>query len=75
MLPLLFRFTFTALWSQLLLYAVALGMVGYIAFNGWRGALGPLDVKKGTREPASTLDRLLRAAGSARWARCWPGTG
>jgi phosphatidylglycerol:prolipoprotein diacylglycerol transferase len=63
MLPLLFRFTFTSLWSQLLLYAVALGTVGYITLNGWRGALGPLDAKKGTREPASTLDRLLRAAG------------
>ncbi len=63
MLPLLFRLTFTTLWTQVLLYALALGTVGYVAFNGWRGAVGPLDVKKGTREPASTLDRLLRAAG------------
>ncbi|MDY7226176.1 prolipoprotein diacylglyceryl transferase [Hyalangium rubrum] len=43
MLPILIRFTFESLWSQLLLYAVALGVVGYIAYNGWRGAEKPAD--------------------------------
>jgi phosphatidylglycerol:prolipoprotein diacylglycerol transferase len=62
MLPVLFRFTFTALWTQLLLYAVAAGTVAYIAFNGWRGAVGPLDEKTNTRAPATPMDRLLRAA-------------
>jgi phosphatidylglycerol:prolipoprotein diacylglycerol transferase len=62
MLPLLFRLTFTSLWSQLLLYALAAGVVGYITFNGWRGAVGPLDGKTGTRQPASNMDRFLRAA-------------
>ncbi|MBZ4420805.1 prolipoprotein diacylglyceryl transferase [Myxococcus sp. RHSTA-1-4] len=75
MLPLLFRLTFTSLGSQLLLYAIAVGVVGYIAFNGWRGAQGPLDAKKGTREPASTLDRFLRAAafGGIGAALAWYG--
>jgi phosphatidylglycerol:prolipoprotein diacylglycerol transferase len=62
MLPLLFRFTFTSTWSQVLLYVLSLIAVGAIAYNGWVGAQGPLDAKKGTREPASFLDRLLRAA-------------
>ncbi|MFP2932548.1 prolipoprotein diacylglyceryl transferase [Pyxidicoccus sp. 3LG] len=62
MLPVLFRFTFTSLWAQLLLYAVAVGVVGYIAFNGWRGAQGELDVKKGTRAEPTSMDRFLRAA-------------
>ncbi len=41
MLPIFLRFTFESLWSQLLLYALALGGVGYIAYNGWRGAAKP----------------------------------
>ncbi|NMO17627.1 prolipoprotein diacylglyceryl transferase [Pyxidicoccus fallax] len=75
MLPLLFRLTFTSLWSQLLLYAIAAGVVGYIAFNGWRGALGPLDAKTGTRQPATSMDRFLRAAafGGAGAALAWFG--
>ncbi|MFY2556265.1 prolipoprotein diacylglyceryl transferase [Corallococcus terminator] len=63
MLPVLFRFTFTSLWTQLLLYAVAAGTVGYIAFNGWRGAQGELDPKTGLRAATTSTDRLLRALG------------
>ncbi|AGC41743.1 prolipoprotein diacylglyceryl transferase [Myxococcus stipitatus DSM 14675] len=63
MLPVLFRFTFTSLWAQLLLYAVAVGTVGYIVFNGWRGAQGELDGKTRVRAPVNTTDRVLRAAG------------
>ncbi len=63
MLPILFRFTFTSLWAQLVLYAVALGTVAYIAHNGWRGTLGDLDPKKGTRAEPLFQDKLWRAAG------------
>jgi phosphatidylglycerol:prolipoprotein diacylglycerol transferase len=63
MLPVLIRFTFTSLWAQLVLYAVALGVVAYIALNGWRGALGALDPKKGTRAAPTTEDKVLRAVG------------
>ena len=51
MLPVLVHFTFTSLWSQLLLYGLALAVVAYIAFNGWQGA-----------DEGSTKDqRLFRA--------------
>jgi phosphatidylglycerol:prolipoprotein diacylglycerol transferase len=60
MLPILLRFTFETLWSQLLLYAVAVGVVGYIASNGWRGAEGALTAQ-GTRAPVKQADRLQRA--------------
>ncbi|MFL5320799.1 MAG: prolipoprotein diacylglyceryl transferase [Myxococcaceae bacterium] len=38
MLPVLFKFTFDSGWSQAVLYLLALGLVGYSAFAGWRGA-------------------------------------
>ncbi|HLL03129.1 MAG TPA: prolipoprotein diacylglyceryl transferase [Myxococcaceae bacterium] len=60
MLPILFRLTFESLWSQLLLYAVALAVVGYIAYNGWRGAEGVMNLQ-GKREPVRTADRAQRA--------------
>jgi phosphatidylglycerol:prolipoprotein diacylglycerol transferase len=61
MLPILIRFTFESLWSQLLLYAVAVGVVGYIAFNGWRGAEGPVS-PQGKPTPPKQADRIQRAA-------------
>ncbi|WP_224368013.1 prolipoprotein diacylglyceryl transferase [Hyalangium versicolor] len=61
MLPILFRLTFESLGSQLLLYAVALGVVGYIAWNGWRGAQGPV-TEQGTRAPAPRPEQVQRAA-------------
>jgi phosphatidylglycerol:prolipoprotein diacylglycerol transferase len=64
MLPVLLRFTFTSLWAQLLLYAVAVGAVASIAYNGWRGAHGAVD-KKGTRTEPSLEDKVLRAVGYA----------
>jgi phosphatidylglycerol:prolipoprotein diacylglycerol transferase len=60
MLPILVRLTFESLWSQLLLYAVAAGVVGSIALNGWRGAQGALTAQ-GTRAPVKPADRLQRA--------------
>ena len=62
MLPVLFRIAFTSLWMQLLLYAVAVGVVASIAVNGWRGAAGPVDPKTGKAAPASLQDKLQRAA-------------
>jgi phosphatidylglycerol:prolipoprotein diacylglycerol transferase len=61
MLPILLRLTFESLWSQLLLYAMAVGVVAYIAWNGWRGAQGRLTAK-GAREPVIQADRMQRAA-------------
>jgi phosphatidylglycerol:prolipoprotein diacylglycerol transferase len=60
MLPILVRLTFESLWSQLLLYAVALGVVGYIAYNGWRGAEGVMSLE-GTRKPVQRADQVQRA--------------
>ncbi|EAU68451.1 prolipoprotein diacylglyceryl transferase [Stigmatella aurantiaca] len=61
MLPILFRLSFESLWSQVLLYAAALALVGYIAFNGWRGATGA-GTGPGPRAPATRGDRVQRAA-------------
>ena len=58
MLPVLIRFTFESLWSQLLLYALAVALVGYIALNGWRGAAGT-KTPKGL-VPPTTNERLQR---------------
>jgi phosphatidylglycerol---prolipoprotein diacylglyceryl transferase len=60
MLPILFRFTFESLWSQLLLYALALGVVASIARNGWLGAQGEL-TRKGARGEVKRSERLQRA--------------
>lgn len=65
MLPVLLRLTFTSLWTQLLLYAVAVGVVASVAVNGWKGTLGPVDPKSGKEAPASSQDKLLRAVGFA----------
>jgi phosphatidylglycerol---prolipoprotein diacylglyceryl transferase len=66
MLPVLLRLSFTTLWMQLLLYAVAVGVVASIAVNGWRGTLGPVDAATGKETgPAPLSDKLLRAAGFA----------
>ncbi|XXF78551.1 prolipoprotein diacylglyceryl transferase [Myxococcaceae bacterium GXIMD 01537] len=61
MLPILIRFTFETLLSQLLLYALALGVVGYISWNGWQGAPGT----KGPKglQPPTQGERLQRALG------------
>lgn len=74
MLPILIRFTFESLWSQLLLYVVALGVVGYIAYNGWRGAEGAM-TPQGTRAPVKQADRVQRAAlyGGVGAALAWFG--
>lgn len=60
MLPILIHLTFESLWSQLLLYAVALGVVGSIAFNGWR--VPTAEPGQGPREPVKPEERVMRAA-------------
>lgn len=45
MIPVLYKFTFNTQLSQWFLYGVAVLLVGYSAFAGWRGAHGPLDPK------------------------------
>ncbi|ATB30355.1 prolipoprotein diacylglyceryl transferase [Melittangium boletus] len=59
MLPVIIHFTFTSLWSQILLYGVALAAVVSIAYNGWRGAEG----KDGEAAPPSSEQRWYRAFG------------
>ena len=41
MIPVLYRFEFTTVVAQVALYVVALGLIGYAAFSGWRGATRP----------------------------------
>ena len=57
MLPVLVHFTFTSLWSQLLLYGLALAVVAYIAYNGWQGADDGSD-----QEIDADIDHLRRSA-------------
>src|SRR6476661_2547276 len=61
MLPVLVHFTFTSLWSQLFLYALALGAVAYIAYNGWHGAEGTPTAPGEKPGPATTDQRMMRA--------------
>ncbi|QRK11826.1 prolipoprotein diacylglyceryl transferase [Archangium violaceum] len=61
MLPLLVHFTFTALWSQLLLYAVALAAVAYIAYNGWRNAEGTPGARGEKPAAPTSGQRMTRA--------------
>ncbi|WP_257462121.1 prolipoprotein diacylglyceryl transferase [Archangium lipolyticum] len=61
MLPVLVHFTFTSLWSQLFLYALALGVVAYIAHNGWRGAEGTPKAQGEKPPPPTRQERLVRA--------------
>ncbi len=61
MLPVLVHFTFTSLWSQLILYALALAAVAYIAYNGWQGAEGTPKAPGEKPAPATTDQRMMRA--------------
>jgi phosphatidylglycerol:prolipoprotein diacylglycerol transferase len=50
MLPVLYRFVFETDFSRVVLYLVALGLVAYSAWNGWRNA-GGVDAKGNPVEP------------------------
>ncbi|QRN96713.1 prolipoprotein diacylglyceryl transferase [Archangium violaceum] len=75
MLPVLVHFTFTSFWSQLFLYALALGVVAYIAYNGWSGAEGTPRAKGEKPPPPTPQERLLRALvyGAIGGALAWFG--
>ena len=60
MLPVLYRFVFETDFSREILYMVALGLVAYSAFNGWRNA-GHDDDKGKPVEPTRN-ERIIRAA-------------
>lgn len=62
MIPVLYHFTFNTPLSQALLYAVAAALVAYIAWNGYRGAIGPVDRKTGKPGEATTQQKWQRAA-------------
>lgn len=59
MLPVLYRFTFDTPVSQAVLYFLALGVVGYSAWSGWRNATGT-DAKGRPVEPTGD-ERRMRA--------------
>jgi len=61
MLPVLYRFTFTSVASQVLLLFIAVGLVAYAAWSGWRNAVGH-DAQGKETEP-TRAERMSRA----RW--------
>lgn len=62
MLPVLYQFTFSSTFEQLLLYVIALALVAYSAFAGWRGAVGPKNARTGEFAPPARNDQIKRAA-------------
>jgi phosphatidylglycerol---prolipoprotein diacylglyceryl transferase len=67
-IPVLFRFTFETLPSQLILYALALGIIAYVGWSGWRGTAGELDKKTQTFGPPVRAQQIQRALGFAALA-------
>lgn len=59
MLPVLYRFTFSTLPEQLLLYALAIGLVAYLVISAYRNTM-VVDAS-GKEVPAPAADRLNRA--------------
>jgi phosphatidylglycerol:prolipoprotein diacylglycerol transferase len=57
MIPVIYKFGADAPW---LVYALALVLVFYAGFSGWRSALGPLDTKTGKHAPPTLRDHLER---------------
>ncbi len=61
MMPVLYRFTFTSATGHVIAYLLALGIIAYTTWNGWRTATGPLDSKTGTYKPPTRDQRMERA--------------
>src|SRR5450631_3257130 len=61
MLPVLYEIRFPTPASWALLYVLGVLVIGYGAWAGWRSAVGPLDAKTGTLQPAEQKDRISRA--------------
>jgi phosphatidylglycerol:prolipoprotein diacylglycerol transferase len=57
MMPVLYRFVLTAPVA----YALALALAAYVAWNGWRTAVGPFDAKTQTFKEATPEERKSRA--------------
>lgn len=61
MMPVLYRFTFNSPTGLVFAYLLALGIIVYTTWNGWRTAVGPLDPKTGTYKDATRDQRMERA--------------
>jgi phosphatidylglycerol---prolipoprotein diacylglyceryl transferase len=62
MIPVLYKFEFTTPLAFGVLYVLALALVAYAVFSGWRGAHGPIDPKSGEHRAATQSQRIQRAA-------------
>ncbi len=62
MIPVLYKFALQTDFSRDVLYLVALGLVVYAAWAGWRGAHGPPNPKTGEFGPPTRNDQITRAA-------------
>ncbi|MBK7857576.1 MAG: prolipoprotein diacylglyceryl transferase [Archangiaceae bacterium] len=65
MMPVLYRFTFTGPLGHVFAYLIAVGIVAYTAWSGWRTAVGPLDPKTGTYKEPTREQRVERARNQA----------
>lgn len=61
MIPVLFKFVFDGGLAQLVLYLLAVGLIGYAAWSGYSGAVGPQDSKTGKFAPPKKNDAIQRA--------------
>ena len=61
MMPVLFRFTFDSQFGHIIAYLLAVGIVVYSAWNGYRTAVGPYDAKSGKFRDATPKQRKDRA--------------
>jgi phosphatidylglycerol---prolipoprotein diacylglyceryl transferase len=59
MMPVLYRITFAP--PYVVAYLLALALVAYTVWNGWRTAVGPFDPKAGDYREPSREDRINRA--------------
>jgi phosphatidylglycerol:prolipoprotein diacylglycerol transferase len=61
MMPVLYRFTFNGPVGHLIAYLIAVGIVAYTAWSGWRTAVGTFDSKSGTSRAPTREQRMERA--------------
>jgi len=61
-IPVLFRFTFDSPTSQAVLYGLAVLLIAYMAWSGWRTTEGPQDPKTKKYAQPPVADKAMRAA-------------
>jgi phosphatidylglycerol:prolipoprotein diacylglycerol transferase len=61
MMPVLYRFTFTTPLGTVIAYLLALGIVAYVTWNGWRTAVGAWDAKANAFKEPTRKQRIDRA--------------